>query len=655
MMVGSRLRRTMALCLSAALVLMLTGLPAAHALVDPDSLDVRAAGWSLQDSGHTADLHSVYFIDENTGWMAGANGTLRKTTNGGESWFALTPGTSVWLSGVFFLDESTGWVVGDGGTILKSTDGGTTWAAQTSGTTKNLWGVQFVDENNGWAVGIPGGYGPPPPGEYSPILRTTDGGETWTNHGSLDHQTLQSMYFIDANTGWAAGNDNLIRSTDGGVTWEDIRPDETWRLYWTPHFVDANTGWVVGDNGLIMHTTDGGDSWVFQDSGVSTELLDVHFVDATTGWVSGNDGLILATNDGGDTWVAQHKGGTRYMRDLYFVDANTGWGVGASGHTVAYRWPLPAVTPLEGDDRYATAVDVSQRVFPIGAETVVIATGANWPDALGGTALAGALNGPVLLVGTNVVPSVVSQEIDRLGATNAIILGGTSAVGAEVEITLKTQLGAGNVERIKGNDRYETANAVALRVIAELGEDYDGMAFVATGADFPDALAAAPLAARQHWPLFLAHPVNGLTAGTKAAMADVTDAAVLGGTAVVSSDVYTQLDADLSGTVDRLWGADRYATAVDVAEYAVDNAGHDWDRVGVTTGMNFPDALAGGVAQGKMNSVMLLTAPDTLSSAPAAALAANKAEIDSVTFFGGANAVVPGVRSAVLTAAGVTP
>ncbi|MDP2299661.1 MAG: YCF48-related protein, partial [Actinomycetota bacterium] len=446
-MVVARLRRTIALSLSAVLVLTFAGLPAAQAVTDPAPLDVRAAGWSLQDSGVSVPLDSVYFIDENTGWMTGGNGTLRKTTNGGESWLAQNSGTSVALSGVFFLDANTGWVVGDGGTILKSINGGVSWTPQTSGTSKNLWGVQFVDENHGWAVGIPGGYGPPPPGEFGPILRTTNGGNTWTNHGSLDYAIVQSLFFIDQNTGWVTGNGTLHKTTDGGVTWDDIRPDAVGRLYWTPHFVDANTGWVVGGDGLIMHTTDGGDSWEFQDSGCTTELIDVHFVDADTGWVSGNDGLILATDDGGDTWVAQHRGGTRYLGDLYFLDANTGWGVGAGGRVVAYRWPLPPVASLEGDDRYATAVDVSRRAFPIGAETVVIATGANWPDALGGTALAGALNGPVLLVGTDVIPSVVTQEIDGLGVTSAIILGGTVAVGDAVEDALEAMLGEGTVER----------------------------------------------------------------------------------------------------------------------------------------------------------------------------------------------------------------
>jgi len=607
-----------------------------------------AAAWSLQDAGTTQDLWTVHFIDENTGWACGANGTLLKTTDGGETWVVQDLGTTTPLTAVQFVDANTGWLVGDDGLILRTTNGGDTWVPQVSGTTKNLWDVHFVDANNGWIVGIPGGYGPPPPGEYSPILRTENGGTTWT---SVDNDTWfqQSVFFIDVNNGWAAGNGTLIRSTDGGKNWEDIRPDflSDTQLYWNTHFVDVNTGWAVGASGVILHTEDGGDSWELQDSGRLTELINVHFADENNGWVVGNSGTILSTTDGGATWNVDQAGGSRYVRDVFFTDANTGWAVGQAGMTLAYRYPVGPVTPVEGVNRYVTAVETSRRAFPTGADTAVIATGANWPDALGGTSLAGALGGPVLLVGTNVVPEAVAEEIERLGVADVIILGGTGAVSAGVEAELKTLLGDDAVERVFGDDRYQTAEAVALRVIDALGEDYDGMAFVATGGNFPDALAAAPLAAAQGWPLFLAHPTSGISAGTKAAMADVTDAVILGGTGVVSSATEAQLDADLTGEVTRLAGDDRYATAVAVADYAVDNAGHGWNGVGITTGANFPDALAGGVLQGKMNSVMLLTRPTSLNAVTAGALGANKAAIDTVTYFGGTGAVTQTVRDQV--------
>jgi|GEM_PF-6215177 len=326
---------------------------------------------------------------------------------------------------------------------------------------------------------------------------------------------------------------------------------------------------------------------------------------------------------------------------------------GATAQAAAQVTVLPAfsVQALSGVNRYETAVQVSESAFPGGADAVVIATGRNWPDALGGTSLAGALGAPVLLVDTNSVPSDVMDEIERLGASTAIILGGEGAVGAAVEDALAAELGSGNVERIGGSNRYVTADLVAARTRAVLGSAWDGTAFVATGANFPDALAAAPLAAAQGWPLYLAHPASGLSEATKAALAGATDVLVLGGEAVVTPATKIYLDTTLgSAHVTRLAGNDRYKTAVAVATYAVAQAGHTWNSVGITTGQNFPDALAGGVLQGVTGSVMLLTPSTTLSADAAAALAANKDCITSVTVYGGGSAVSDVVRAAVASA-----
>jgi putative cell wall-binding protein len=106
---------------------------------------------------------------------------------------------------------------------------------------------------------------------------------------------------------------------------------------------------------------------------------------------------------------------------------------------------------------------------------------------------------------------------------------------------------------------------------------------------------------------------------------------------------------------ERLQGATRYATAVAIASYGVTDAGHTWDRVGIATGEDYPDALAGGVLQGKVASVMLLTTPTSLRSETAAALSTNADTIDTVTFFGGTGAVSTSVRNAALAAAGIVP
>lgn len=321
--------------------------------------------------------------------------------------------------------------------------------------------------------------------------------------------------------------------------------------------------------------------------------------------------------------------------------------------TVTVTVTLPPVIPIAGANRAETAIKASMEAYPAGlsdsgARTVVIATGSNWPDALGGTSLAGALDGPVLLVEKSSMPASVMTEIRRLKAAKAIILGGAGAVGSTVEDALALELGRANVTRIQGSNRYATAANTARKVIEVMGAGYDGHAFVATGGNFPDALAAAPLAAAKGWPLYLSDPASGLSADTKSAMTGVTDVHILGGTGVVSSATESYLNGRFGDPrVNRLSGSGRYETAVKVADFAVNTCGHDWNRVGITTGANFPDALAGGVVQGRAQSVMLLTPPDSLDPYAAVALKAHKSAISSVTFYGGTGAVSNGVRSAV--------
>src|SRR5208283_954319 len=92
------------------------------------------------------------------------------------------------LSGVSFTDASTGTAVGDAGTILRTTNGGTSWTIQPSGTTNNLFGISFTGTSAGTAVG-----------QYGAIFRTTNGGASWTPQTSGTTYDLYGVSFIDAN------------------------------------------------------------------------------------------------------------------------------------------------------------------------------------------------------------------------------------------------------------------------------------------------------------------------------------------------------------------------------------------------------------------------------------------------------------------------
>ncbi|MHB1017926.1 MAG: cell wall-binding repeat-containing protein [Coriobacteriia bacterium] len=312
--------------------------------------------------------------------------------------------------------------------------------------------------------------------------------------------------------------------------------------------------------------------------------------------------------------------------------------------------PDVAFTTIAGLDRYETAVRMSQAAFE-SASCVVIATGENWPDALGGAALAGALEAPILLTRSSSLPPGVLAEIERLGATSAVILGGEGAVAPTIEVMLADMLGGDAVERIGGEDRYATAELIAREVVMTQGDAYDGTCFVATGADFPDALAASPLSASKRWPLVLAAP-DGLLESTAVTIDEmgVTRAVVLGGSGVVPESVETSLvAAGLDGGVTRLAGADRYATAAAVAGYAA-GQGMSWDGAAIATAQDFPDALAGGVLQGRMGSVMLLTRSGALAPEVRSLLTANRDEIRSLRYLGGEGAVCTGVKLAVAQA-----
>lgn len=104
---------------------------------------------------------------------------------------------------------------------------------------------------------------------------------------------------------------------------------------------------------------------------------------------------------------------------------------------------LGAVAPtrrVAGVDRYATAVAASQDAFPAGAKRVYVAVGSDFPDALAGGAAAGVAGGPILLLRSDDIPTVVAAELSRLAPSEIVVLGGVGVVSPEVELALDAYL-----------------------------------------------------------------------------------------------------------------------------------------------------------------------------------------------------------------------
>jgi formylglycine-generating enzyme required for sulfatase activity/putative cell wall-binding protein len=304
-----------------------------------------------------------------------------------------------------------------------------------------------------------------------------------------------------------------------------------------------------------------------------------------------------------------------------------------------------AVARVAGDTRVETAVAVSERGWD-SADTVVVARGDEYADALAGAPLAAAQEAPVLLVHRDELPAATEAEIDRLGADRVIVLGGQEAVSEEVAAALRAKLLS--VERIGGADRFETAALVA----AEL--EPTGTAFLVEGvhADaqrgWPDAVSAAPYAA------FAGHPVlltvqDVLPEATADALGDrqVGETIVVGGSAAVSDEVVAEVEAAGHGP-RRLFGADRYATSTAVLAEAVE-AGMTPEVTWLATGGNWPDALTAGPAVAADGDVLVLIDGADLDASPASrdALVEHAGEVRLANLLGGTGAIAAGVEGQV--------
>lgn len=261
------------------------------------------------------------------------------------------------------------------------------------------------------------------------------------------------------------------------------------------------------------------------------------------------------------------------------------------------------VARLWGEGRYDTAAAVSEDAFPDGAATVFIATGFDFPDALAAGPVAGMTNAPILLVQPDAIPQATADELRRLDPDSIVILGGDVAVKPTVETQLRGFAPA--VGRLKGDDRYETAVEVSK---SGFGSGVD-VAYIATGLDFPDALAGAAAAGRDQGPVLLVRKdqIPSVVAGELQRLSPGR-IVILGGDAAVNPTVEAQLRNFTSGSVTRLKGDNRYDTAASVAS----TFDADAPVVYIATGLKAPDALAGTPAAVLTGAPIMLVPGDSI-------------------------------------------
>lgn len=343
----------------------------------------------------------------------------------------------------------------------------------------------------------------------------------------------------------------------------------------------------------------------------------------------------------GRTWLTPSGSTTIDVSEQNFF-------VVADGGTIAVDAILRPYTRsfdrIFGSDRFSTAVAVSRETIgddQTPASVVYIANGLNYPDALSAGPIAAQQGGAMLMVGPTTIPASVRTELQRLAPERIVIVGGTGAVSAAVEADLRQYVegDASRVTRVSGADRY----VVSRSLIGQSFAGQTGMTlFIATGRNYPDALAAGPAAAALGGAVLL---VNGSATTIDTPTRQLIDALqpseiiIVGGSGVVSNGIASSLVARYGqNNVFRVPGTDRYMGAANLNTAVFGES----TLAFVATGTSFADALAGGVLAGQLSAPLYLTLPQCIPTVTHEAMNATRSSF--AVIFGGTGAVSTAVE-----------
>ncbi|NQX35427.1 cell wall-binding repeat-containing protein [Herbiconiux sp. VKM Ac-2851] len=292
----------------------------------------------------------------------------------------------------------------------------------------------------------------------------------------------------------------------------------------------------------------------------------------------------------------------------------------------------PSVDRIAGADRYEVSAATSAAGFPSGSDTVYIASGQAFPDALSAAPAATIAGAPVLLTLGDRIPAPVLAELKRLDPSKIVIVGGTDAVGKKVETELGT---IGDVTRIGGADRFAASRSVAEASFPDGAE----VAVLATGRTFPDALSAGAAVKGTGPVILIDGTASSLDSATTALLTKlgVKTIVIAGGTDAVSAGVETA--AAKLATATRLGGEDRYASSRAINAFFIEKA----DRVVLATGANFPDALSGSAFAPAVDAPLFTVQTDCIPAETLTQITALGAT--QVTLLGGTTVLSPAVES----------
>ena len=298
------------------------------------------SGWLKNPPGTNSDLVAVYFTSEDDGWIAGDNGYLASTSDGGRSWKTYPLNTTEDINEIYFRNEKNGYLVA-GRKMFITDDAGRSWRetviyrpSDFKNGVPEFLSIRFADKRRGLVVGSvlnkAGGV------IDSLVMRTVDGGETWRRVIVPSKSELFHLDYNGSSHGWIVGDEGVILATvDAGDTWL-VQNSKTRSAIYNVDFRDDDEGYAVGEKGLILRTQNGGMNWERVITNNVATFMRVDFADDKNGWIVGYNGVVLRSSDKGRTWVRQESDTTGHLYGLY-ITKKFGWAVGAKGTVLSCK------------------------------------------------------------------------------------------------------------------------------------------------------------------------------------------------------------------------------------------------------------------------------------------------------------------------------
>jgi photosystem II stability/assembly factor-like uncharacterized protein len=307
---------------------------------------VHLNGWDVLNIHYdnlSINSRETYFLNSEIGFVVGYNGDIYKTIDSGETWVKKNSGTTLHLHSVFFLNENIGYVSGQamncldpdcdkGSVFLKTIDGGETWIKNFFPKYYNILSLRFFNESDGIAIICT----PERESFKENIAVTSNGGISWNLIYLPIKLRSEKLFYINDLIYIAGQNHNIYRSSDHGHTWETIAtPGEVNQTVLNLYFINANLG-IIDVAPSVFKTTDGGLNWIKTNIQHTATL---HFYNENEGFniesVWAYEGgefptfkgsIYYDTKDGGLTWSKSEIIEALHLGSTYFLDKETGYG-----------------------------------------------------------------------------------------------------------------------------------------------------------------------------------------------------------------------------------------------------------------------------------------------------------------------------------------